>query len=302
MDKIIAIGGQTGSGKTDFGIKLASEFDGEIINADSRQVYKGLNIGTAKGKVKKRHDDGSVNIDDIKHWLVDVVEPDKNYTLADFQKDAFRVIDYILERRKLPILVGGTGLYIDAVLYNYDLSNTEPDEKLRAGLKQLDVEELQKSLESINAETFKQMTPSDKKNPHRLMRAIERKLSGNTPGRRDPKYECLYICIDINTDDYFKRLNYRVDQMFESGLVQENRTLREHGYTRKDPGMKTIGYQEFDDFFEGKKTEEQVREDIKLHTKQYAKRQNTWFKRNDDIVWVKNYKEAKEVTENFLDN
>jgi tRNA dimethylallyltransferase len=294
--KIIAIGGPTASGKTGISIDIARKFNGEIINIDSRQIYKHLNIGTAKEKISERFDDYVV-IQDIPHYLIDFLEPNQDFDLARFQKLAFDVIDKILSKDKLPILVGGTGLYLDSVIYNYNLEEKNHDPIKRSQLSKLTLSQLQQKLPG---NIFDKMTPSDQKNPHRLIRKIE-KLENKTapmPENRNPKYDYLYLA--VKSENIEENIDKRVAKMFKDGLIEENIKLREMGYTTKLNSLKSIGYQEFDKYLEGNKNLEEAKDLIKLHTRQYAKRQMTWFKRNKEIVWVNNLQEADDEVKKFI--
>lgn len=296
--KIVAIGGPTASGKSSIAIELAKNFNGEIINTDSRQFYKHLNIGTAKEEISERMNN-QVLIKKVAHHLIDFLEPDEEFNLARFQKLAFEKIEEITSRGKLPILVGGTGLYIDAVVYNYDLTEEEVNPKRREELSKLSVSKLQKILNKLSPAILKKMTPSDQKNPHRLIRKIE-KLESNKP--KDRKKELLYnfLYLAVTPENQKERISERVDKMFEEGLKEENQKIRERGYTTELNSLRAIGYQEFDKYFEGNKTLEDVKKDIKLHTRQYAKRQMTWFKKNEEIIWIENIDQAKKAVNGFI--
>lgn len=292
--KIVIVGGPTASGKTSIGIELSKKFNGEIINCDSRQFYKGLDIGTAKEKTSEKIDDVSI-IGDIPHHLIDFLEPDESFDLAAFQKLAFETIENIHERSKLPILVGGTGLYIDAVVFNYSLNNELINKSKRNKLSKLSVESLQEKLKEVSGEVFMNMNNSDQNNPHRLIRAIEK--AGKTHKNEEPKYDYLYLL--VNPQDQKKKITSRVEKMFKEGLEEENRKLRSKGYSTKNNSMKSIGYQEFNNYFENKQSLEEIKELIITHTRQYAKRQITWFKRNDKGKWINDYNDALRLVSIF---
>jgi tRNA dimethylallyltransferase len=336
QQKVIVISGPTASGKTSTSIRTAEEFDGEIVNCDSRQIYKFLDIGTAKESIRKRHPDGSVTIEGIRHHLIDLIDPTTEYTLADFQHDAFESIRAILERKNLPILVGGTGLYIDAVVYNYDLMKEEKDSQQRSELQKKSLDELQAVLQDISMDYYQKMNTSDRQNSHRLIRAIERirtikrlnsgsnsdisnsdRISGlnsdtsnsdNTSNndlslgtqKRQSQYDTLYLVTDTPEEILHKRIHERTAKMFDDGLLKENKELREKGYTTELVALQTIGYKEFDEYFKGNQSLEETRELIELHTRQYAKRQLTWFKRNKDAIRISDTAEAIELVLGFL--
>ncbi|MBN2100827.1 tRNA (adenosine(37)-N6)-dimethylallyltransferase MiaA [Candidatus Dojkabacteria bacterium] len=302
MSKIIAIGGLTSSGKSSLGIKIAKKFDGEIINADSRQIYRYLDIGTGKEPVSEHKKDGTVIINGIIHHLIDILDPDEDYNLATYKKKTESKISEIADRDKLPILVGGTGLYLDAVVYNYALEGNGPDLHQREYLQSLEIDQLQKLCHKNDPRSFSEMNQSDKKNPHRLIRCIERsqyKERSNTNREKSP-YTSLYLCRNTSALQLENQINDRVEEMFKTGLLEENKKLREQGFSTEMSSMKTIGYREFDEYFSGNITLEETKSLIKTHTRQYAKRQMTWFKRNPDITWFKTPKKALELVSKFL--
>jgi len=307
LPKIIAIGGPTASGKTSLSLKLAQEFRGEIVNADSRQVYRYMDIGTGKEPVEKKNPDGSVIIGGIVHYLIDILEPNEPYSLAQFQCDAFRTIDSILKKNKLPILVGGTGLYVDSVVYGYDLTHHTPDTSVREKLRNSTVQELQHSLRELSPHVYTSLNESDRNNPRRLIRGIERAMSESANSDTPPKnyrnirrYTTLYFSIQTPEEKLETHISKRVTSMFHNGLVEENLSLRNSGFTTKHTSMSSIGYQELDPYFPREQTLEEVQAAIELHTRQYAKRQMTWFKRNKDISWVRGYDDARPLVQNFL--
>jgi tRNA dimethylallyltransferase len=289
---IVVIAGPTATGKSYKAIKLAKEIEGVIINADSRQIYKQLKIGTAQPKPDKVEDEFWI-IDGIKHYLYGHISIEEKYNLYQYQKDVQQVLDM---EEKIPILVGGTGLYIDSIVYNYDLSSKKSSNSdySREDLSKMSVKELQ-SL--IKEDTLKKLNRSDVNNPTRLIRVIER---GGVNRKKDESLNHIYILIYTDIKILKKNIIERVDQMFEKGLIEENRKLIESGYSYDLPSMHSIGYQEFEGFFENKKSVEQVKEDIILHTLQYAKRQRTWFKRNRNTITIQKYEEVYESVLNFL--
>lgn len=271
--ELIVIAGPTASGKSSLAIELAQKIGGYIINADSRQVYKEIFIGTAKPSTDEIKD-GYWLVNGIKHYLYDFVPLQKRYSIYQFQKDVHEVIKN--EDPKLhPILVGGTGLYIDSVVFNFKLSplaDTEVD------LEKLSIKELQElagdALDSLNV--------SDRENSRRVIALIKR---GSKQSRGEPMPH-KYFVLDVDREVLQDRIETRVNVMFEEGLEEENRDLIDKGYTYDTPGLDTIGYKEFRGYFEGEKTLEQVRTDINTDTRRYAKRQRTWFKRNKEAIDV----------------
>lgn len=281
--EIIVIAGPTASGKSSLAIKLAKEIGGYIINADSRQVYEEISIGTAKptpDEVK----DGHWIVDGIKHYLYDYVPLKERYSIYQFQKDVHEVIKK--EDPKLhPILVGGTGLYIDSVVFNFKLS---PLAEQDVDLEKLSIEELQE----LAGGTLDSLNESDRENSRRVMALIKRG-SKQTKGAPFPH---KYLVMDIDREILKERMAKRVDLMFEIGLEEENRQLIEKGYTYDTPGLDTIGYKEFGGYFRGEKTIEKVKEQINTDTRRYAKRQRTWFKRNKNAIYISNLDEILQVS------
>jgi tRNA dimethylallyltransferase len=289
---IIVLAGPTATGKSSKAIKIAQEIDGVIINADSRQIYKELKIGTAQPEPDKVQN-GCWYIDGIKHYLYGHVSITEKYNLYQYQKDVQRILD---KEEKTPILVGGTGLYIDSVVYNYDLSPNKKSntDYSREKLSHMSVKELQSI---IKKDTLQKLNHSDLNNPTRLIRIIER---GGINRKKGKPLNHIYIIIDTDIENLKENIRNRVEEMFETGLIEENQHLIESGYNSNLSSMRSIGYQEFEGYFDNKKSIQQVKEEIILHTVQYAKRQKTWFKRNNDTVKVKNYKQIYDSVLNFL--
>lgn len=277
--KIIVISGPTASGKTDIAVKLAKELNGYIINGDSRQVYKYLTIGTSK-PVEEIENSG------IRHFLYDIADPKDNFTIYEYQSKVQKVLD---TEKGIPIIVGGSGLYIDSIVFNYDLKQNINNEDLSS----LSLEELQKKASKY----IKYMTESDKKNRHRLIRAIQRGGLGRQSGN---ELNNIYFVLDIPMDNLIANIENRVNKMFENGLLEENEKLLSMGYTYKDRGMRSIGYMEFEPYFDGLISIEYVKEEIVKHTIDYAKRQRTWFKRNRNAIWVDNYEDILYFASNFI--
>lgn len=291
--KLIVILGPTASGKSELAIKLAKKFNGEIISADSRQVYRGMNIGT--GKITKKEMSG------IPHYLIDVVFPDQEFNVAIFKKLAIKAIKDIQRRGKLPFLVGGTGLYIQAVVDNIEFPKVPSQKKIREKLEKKSVKELFKIYKKLDEEGAKYI---EKENKRRLIRAIEVcKITGKSFWQQRKKgakllFDVLEIGIKLPKEKLKEKIKIRVKKMFKLGLEKEAKYLiEEYGQI---PSLQTIGYQEWQDFFEGKIGKEKVKELIILHTIQFAKRQMTWFKRNKKIEWIQDYREAEILIKNFL--
>jgi tRNA dimethylallyltransferase len=285
---IIVIAGLTGSGKSSLATEVAKKINGYIINGDSRQVYKELKIGTAQ-PTPEIIEDNTWYIDGIKHHLYGHVSAKNSYDLYQYQKDVQKILN---KESQIPILVGGTGLYIDSIIHNYNLKESNTDSRLK--LESLSLPELQ---DLIDKEDLKKMNNSDRNNPIRLIRVIEK---GGINKQTGEQLNYLYLQLDIDQELLKERVIKRVDQMFEDGLLEENKQLLEIGLTYNNRALQSIGYKEFEDFFNKKISIEEVKNNIILHTLQYSKRQRTWFKRNKESVKIKNSTEAYEFISNFL--
>lgn len=274
--KIIAVVGPTASGKTAFAVNLAHQINGEIVSADSRLVYKGFDIGTAKPTLKER--------EGIPHYMIDIAEPETDYSAGLYLKDAEKIIKDILLRGKVPIIAGGTGLYLNILLMNYDLPKVEPDYDLREKLKKTD--NLYEILSSLDPQTALEIDPNDRK---KLIRAIEIvKLTGKplskSRGRKEPEYDVEWLGLNYPREELYDKINRRVDLMIENGLVEETeKLLEEHG--RINNILYTIGYQEMVSYLDGILTLDEAVDKLKQNTRRYAKRQLTWFRKNPDIKW-----------------
>lgn len=282
MDPLIVVVGQTASGKSSLALALAERYNGEIIAADSRTIYKGMDVGTAKPSTAEQ--------ERIPHHLLDVVTPDQAFTVADFKLQAQVAIKDTQSRGKLPILVGGTGLYIDSVLYDFTLRPV--DQAQRAELEGLSVPELQ---ERIIGQGFE--LPNNPQNPRHLVRVLE---SNGAPSVRKPlRSHTLVIGLDVPVEVLQQRITERVAHMFQNGLESEVQGLSQK-YAWQTPGMSAIGYAEFEPYIAKQYSLKEVTEQIIVHTRQYAKRQKTWFKRNPDIRWCTGLTQAEHLAEAFL--
>ena len=273
-NKVIAVVGPTASGKTAFAVELAEKIGGEIISADSRLVYKGFDIGTAKPTIDERRG--------IPHYMIDIAEPEVDYSAGLYVHEAKRIIEDIQSRGKVPIIAGGTGLYINILLMNYDLPKVEPDYELREALKL--EEDLPAILAELDPETAQLIDKNDRK---KLIRAIEIVKTTGKPIRRrknNPEYEIEWIGLNYPRDVLYDRINRRVDLMFEAGLIDETKNLlQKHG--RIPNLLYTIGYQEVIQYLDGLLTLGEAVDKLKQNTRRYAKRQLTWFRKNPAINW-----------------
>jgi tRNA dimethylallyltransferase len=288
--KIITIVAPTASGKTEMAIKLAKEYHGEIINADSRQIYCELNIGTAKPVGEWQIVDGveAYFVDGVAHHLMDFISPDADFSVADFKDLAEQKIEEILSRGKLPILVGGTGLYVSAITDNLDIPRVPANKILREELEKLSLLDLQKRLKKIDPKTF---TVIDQNNPRRLVRAVEvAETTGQSffaqQKKGISKYDILALGITVDREELYRRIDVRVDEQIKNGLVEEVINLAKK-YSWELPSMSSIGYRQIGYFLRGEMSLPEAVEILKRDTRRYAKRQITWFKRDKNIKWVK---------------
>jgi len=279
---IIAIVGPTASGKTSLSIELAKEINGEIVSADSRQIYKYMDIGT-----DKIHES---NMQGIKHHLIDVVDPSEEFTLADYKRMATKAINEIHRKKKIPILCGGTGLYLNAIIQNYQVPPVPPQYDLRQKLaryyEEHGAQALHKLLEERDPAAAKQIHPN---NVTYVVRALEINLAGNQVKRNQAggaEFSVYTIGIDWPRETLYERINGRVDELMGSGLLNEVKTLLMRGYNEKMSSMSSLGYLELIEFLKGDVTLDQAVENIKKNTRNYCKRQLTWFRRYKDIQWV----------------
>ena len=309
MNKLVILTGPTAVGKTHLSIQLAKKINGEIISADSIQVYKGMDIGSAK--ITKEETDG------IPHHLIDILEPKEEFNVHIFKKLATKAINDISSRGKIPIIVGGTGFYIQAVLYDINFDDTETDYEYREYLEQLAKDKGNAFLHNMLKEVdHKPAAAIHCNNLKRVIRALEyykqtgKKISEHNEKERENKspYNFAYFVLNDKRDKLYNRINQRVDIMFDNGLLKEMETLIAKGYTRDLVSMQGIGYKELFNYFDGKTSLDETKELIKKNTRHFAKRQLTWFRREKDVTMLNidefNYDRLKVLNEmlNFLKN
>lgn len=275
---VIAIVGATASGKTAYSIELAKEIDGEIISADSRLVYKGFNIGAAKPTIEERQG--------IPHYMIDIVEPDFEYSAGLYKQQAKKIINDIIKRGKTPIIAGGTGLYIDILLKNYDLPEIPADRPLREELKKYTKDDLYNKLLELDSDAGEIIDKNDSK---KIIRAIEIiKTTGkslkNSRGIKPSEYNIKWIGKNFDRKTLYERIDKRVDIMVENGLVEETKGLLDK-YGDIPNITSTIGYREISGYLYNKYSLEEGIALLKKNTRNYAKRQLTWFRKNPDIIW-----------------
>lgn len=295
--KLIVILGPTASGKSELAVKLAKKFNGEIISADSRQIYRGLDIGTAKPTKKE--------VATVKHYLIDIKKPNQIYTVWQYKKDAIEAINQVVKKEKIPFLVGGTGLYIKAVVDNLEVPKVRPDWRLRKKLESIIKNEglkiLYERLIKIDPEAAYIIDPN---NPRRIIRALEVAIKTKKPFSQQrkkghPIFNVLEIGLSHNKEKLKEKINKRANEMIKIGLVAEVRNLIKN-YNKNLPNFDAIGYREIIDYLDGRFSLPEAIEKIKINTWRFAKRQMTWFKRDKRIHWVKNYQEAEKLTKEFL--
>lgn len=292
--KLIVILGPTSSGKTDLSIKLAKKFNGEIISADSRQVYRGMNIGS--GKITKKEMQG------IPHYLLDVANPKNKFTVSQYQKLALAAIKKTHNRGKVPFLVGGSGFYIKSVVDGIIIPEVKPDWKLRKKLEKKNNKELYAMLFKIDHARAKII---DKNNPRRLVRAIEivLKTKKHVPNlKTKSQFNVLEIGIKKLPDDLKKLINKRLLKRLKGGMVSEVKKLQASGLSFKRLEEFGLEYRFVAQYLQSKLTYQEMLNKIQKEHEHFTKRQMTWFKRDNRIKWVKNYKEADRLSKIFLSN
>lgn len=302
--KLIVIMGPTACGKTKWSLLLAKKYNGEIISADSRQVYSKMNIGTAKepGEWRWVGLRRTYFIDNIPHHLVDFLDPGKKFTAAHFRDKALKYVKLAYKNKRQPIVVGGTGLYISSLIDNLQIPRVPPNKKLRESLSEKNIDELFKLLQDLDPDAAKKI---DKNNKRRVIRALEVSILSGEPfskqqTRGESLFEVLKIGIEVERDELYSRIDKRIDSMMEKGLLDEVKKLVSKKYHWDLPSMSGIGYRQFKDYLEGKTTLEQSVELLKKDTKHYAKRQLTWFRRDKEIKWVRSYEDAEKLVGEFL--
>ena len=283
--KVIVIGGPTASGKTALSIELAKAINGEIVSADSMQIYKEMNIGTAKPDEDERQG--------IKHYMLDIINPDERYSVADYKRQAKIAIQEIINKGKTPIVVGGTGLYIDSLIYEIEYVDIQTDLEYRKQLEErVEKEGLQKLYEEarkIDECAMEKISPNDKK---RILRVLEiYKQTGKTKtqldkqSRKDVQYDYKVFAINMDREILYNRINKRVDIMIQKGLIDEVKQIY-NKYKMFPTAMQALGYKEVVEYLEDKITKEEMIEKIKQESRRYAKRQLTWFRKNKQTIWL----------------
>lgn len=279
--KVIVICGPTASGKTKLGIEVANKLNGEIISADSMQIYKYMDIGSAKPSKEEQNM--------AKHHLIDFAEPNQRYSVADFKKDATSKIEEILKENKTPVIVGGTGLYINSLIYNIEFNEQKIDLEYRRELEKFQTEELYEMAKKIDETATGKISQTDRK---RLMRIIEifhttgkTKTELEKESRKEIKYDYRIFVLNMPRELLYERINNRVDKMIEQGLIEEVKNLLEK-YDEFPTAMQALGYKETKKYLDGEITKEEMIDMIKQESRRYAKRQLTWFRRYENATWL----------------
>ena len=285
-EKVIVICGPTASGKTALSIELAKQINGEIVSADSMQIYKDMDIGTAKPTKEE--------MQGINHYLIDFVSPDERYSVADYKQDAKKAIREILKKGKVPIIVGGTGLYIDSLIYEIEYPNIKFDEEYRKKLEkeaeENGLEKLYEKAKEIDIEAIQKISKNDKKRVLRILEIYHATGKNKTEQEKESRkkeieFDYKVYALKWDREKLYERINKRVDIMLEQGLIEEVKGVCEK-YNKFPTAMQGLGYKEVIEYLENKTTKEEMIKKIKQETRRYAKRQMTWFKKNKQTIWL----------------
>ncbi len=300
--KVIVIAGPTASGKTALGVALAKRINGEVISADSMQIYKEMTIGTAKPTFSE--------MDGIEHHLIDFVQPSERYSVANFKHDAENKIVEILNKNKVPIIVGGTGLYIDSLIYGIEYPDVKYDETYRTELMKIaqteeGLKELYDKAIEIDYDAMQKISCNDKKRIARILEIY--KATGKTKTQlekesrgADVRYDYKVFAINMEREKLYERINLRVDLMIKNGLIDEVKKILEK-YSEFPTAMQGLGYKEVVKFLNGEYSKEEMIAVIKQETRRYAKRQLTWFRKNKSIIWLDGLNDLQDNIEIILE-
>ena len=301
MRQIIVVAGPTAVGKTKYAIEIAKAFNGEVVSCDSMQLYKYMDIGSAKPTAEEQAQ--------VKHWLVDEIDPKESFSVSRYQEMAKACIEDIFSRGKTPVIGGGTGLYLNSLLYEMDFSNAPQDDELRQTLENeaelFGPEYLHNKLKEADPVAADRIHPNNVK---KVIRALEGAISGNTITdfkncqEKCKDYDTILIGLTRNRAELYDRINLRVDIMVEHGLFEEVEGLLQMGLEEADISMKGIGYKEIIGYFDGLYTKEEAIDLIKKNSRHLAKRQLTWFRRYEDMTWfdINNYENDEAAIEDII--
>ena len=297
MQKVIVIGGPTASGKTGLSIELAKRINGEIVSCDSMQIYKDMTIGTAKPTIEE--------MEGIPHYMIDCISPETRYSVADYKKDATNAIKEIISKGKVPIVVGGTGLYVEALIYGIEYNEIEEDLEYRKQLEKIEekegLEPLYEMAKKIDEKAMEKISKNDKK---RICRVLEiyhstgkTKTELEVESRKNgPEFDYLLFGITMDREKLYERINKRVDIMIENGLIEEVKNLIQK-YKNFPTAMQGLGYKEVVQYLNGNLNRDEMIQKIKMETRRYAKRQLTWFRKYPNIIWL----DGLESTQNNIE-
>lgn len=299
--KVIIIGGPTASGKTALSIELAKKMNGEIVSADSMQIYKDMNIGTAKPNKEE--------MQGIKHYMIDIINPDERFSVSQYKKKAKEAIRDIINKGKVPIVIGGTGLYIETLIYEIQFVEIETDLEYRKQLEKKVEEEgldkLYKEALKIDEKAMQKISPNDKK---RILRVLElyhqtgkTKSELDAESRKEPEYDYKFFAINMKREVLYDRINKRVDIMLKNGLVEEVKNICDK-YKEFPTAMQGLGYKEVVEYLDEKVTYEEMIEKIKTESRRYAKRQLTWFRKYENITWIDGLDDVQKNIEIIINN
>lgn len=294
MRKIIVVAGPTAVGKTEYAIRIAEQFNGEIVSCDSMQLYKYMDIGSAKPTPEEQAR--------AKHYLIDEIDPRDEFSVAIYQKMAKKYIKEIFAKGKTPIIAGGTGLYLNSLIYNMDFASPVHDNQLRNKYYKMAEEEGRQAVHDILKEKAPEI--AQRIHPNNVKKVIRALETVETDGEnikdfaavkeKCKDYDCLMLCLNRDREELYDRINRRVDMLVDMGLLDEVKSLMDMGFTTDNIAMKGIGYKEIIDYFNGEYDLDTALELVKRNTRRYAKRQITWFKRYDDMKWFNLSKDSLE--------
>lgn len=285
-EKVVVICGPTASGKTALSIELAKKINGEIVSCDSMQIYKEMDIGTAKTTKEE--------MQGIKHYMLDIISPEERYSVADYKKEAKNAIREIIKKGKTPIVVGGTGLYVDSLIYEIEYLNIEFDEeyrkKLEIQVEKEGLENLYEQAKKIDPEAIKKISQNDKKRIIRILEIYHATGYNKTEQERksrekEPEFDYKVYGLNMPREKLYKRIDLRVDIMIKQGLIEEVEKIYKK-YSEFPTAMQGLGYKEVVEYLNNNLTKEEMIEKIKQETRRYAKRQMTWFRKNKQTIWL----------------
>ena len=299
--KVIVICGPTASGKTALSIELAKKINGEIVSCDSMQIYKDMDIGTAKPTIEE--------MQGIKHYMLDFVSPDERYSVADYKKQAKQAIREIIGKGKVPIVVGGTGLYVDSLIYEIEYQNIEFDEKYRKQLEERSEKEglevLYNEAKKIDPEAITKISQNDKKRILRILEIYNATGKNKTEQEKESRkneveFDYKVYAISWDREKLYDRINQRVDIMIDQGLIEEVKKIYSK-YNKFPTAMQGLGYKEVLEYLEGKCNKQEMIDKIKQETRRYAKRQLTWFRKNKQTIWLDGQEKVQNNIEIILE-